>query len=198
MCNGFELYPSADPWHGDLVAPLIKGHGKSHGKNKIQRLGYSLAVKAQAMDEEQQMGIISVDLRVIEVGDRFVEGVPHVVVKLIQAPTGEILIGNIEIADSDKSAKCNTVWCQTKDVLDDAFRKVKECGGRLGHKGPGKEATRPVDAHKPASHHGHHDHHDHHAMDQDDYDWGKLLENVVAHIIFPVLMGITAGVGVAT
>merc|ERR1712169_87699 len=163
LLNGYELYPSADPWHGDLTAEVVKGNGKT----KNQMLGYSLAVGPQAYDDNQALEVINVSLHVIEVGGRFIEGIPTINVKLIKAHTGEVLIGAVDMVSAEQ-AECTDVWCRVKEGWESAWKGIKAASGCRKHKGHG---------------HGHHD--------------GKLMKNLAFSILLPVLTGITAGVGVA-
>ncbi|KAH7019140.1 hypothetical protein EDB80DRAFT_886896 [Ilyonectria destructans] len=198
LLNGFELYPNADPWQGDLSAAVIKGNGKSRDR----RLGYGLSVRPEGMDEDQQLEVIAVELLVIEVGDRFVEGVPLVKVKLVKSTAGEILIGSLNLAGSETLAlpsQCSSMLCRVESMIDDAWKSVKSsfkskgCGGMRNH-GHGKteEKSGPVqDGHK-----SHGQHNSEHKSHHHDHSW-SMLKHITSYIFLPVLMGITAGVGVA-
>ncbi|KAH7175486.1 hypothetical protein EDB81DRAFT_770047 [Dactylonectria macrodidyma] len=210
MLNGFELYPNADPWQGDLSAAVVRGNGRS----KDRRLGYGLSVRPEGMDEEQQMEIIAVGLLVIEVGDRFVEGVPLVQVKLIKAPNGEILIGSIDMAGFeglvDVPEQCSSLWCSVHAMIEGAWKSVKStfkskgCGGMRGHghghghghkshhngHGNAGEEADSVQVGEKHGHHGEHKSHHHH------HSW-SIVKHITSYVFLPVLIGITAGVGVA-
>lgn len=203
VLNDFELYPNADPWHGDLVASVVSnGH---NGKVKEDRLGYSLAVRPEAMDDDQHFEVIAVDLRIIEVGSRFVEGVPAVKVKLLKAPGGDIVIGSVNV-DEESSGEpsgdaCATLWCRVHGFFDDAVKDLKDL-----KKGFAKGGCSKV-------HHGHHQqqhtspapHEDEelgqdqveHEKDRVHHPWAHMMTNFTSYIFIPILMGITAGVGVA-
>ncbi|KAH7157475.1 hypothetical protein B0J13DRAFT_541882 [Dactylonectria estremocensis] len=207
MLNGFELYPNADPWQGDLSAAVVKGNGHS----KDRRLGYGLSVRPEGMDEEQQLEIIAIGLLVIEVGDRFIEGVPLVQVKLVKAANGEILIGSISMAGSeghvDTLAQCSSLWCTVPTMFDGVWESLKStfkskgCGGMRGHghghkshhNGHGNtgEETDSIQVGEKHGHHGEHKSHHHHH-----HSW-SVVKHITSYIFLPVLMGITAGVGVA-
>ncbi|KAK5994931.1 hypothetical protein PT974_03320 [Cladobotryum mycophilum] len=191
VLNGFELYPNADPWHGDLMA-TVKGR---FGSGREKKLGYSLSIVPQAFDEDQKMELVDVVLRVIEVGNRFVDQVPIVKVGLIKAATGEIIIGNVEIKEPAQ-VPCNSMFCRTKTMIGDALNGVKgfgSCGrGRHNkHRPHGSKTTEhPQHQVEEPQGHRHHESGEHHSR-------GRLLRNIIAHIVLPVLMGVTAGVGVA-
>lgn len=183
--NGYELYPNADPWHGDLTADMVK----SNGKAKEQLLGYSLAVGPHAYDEQQGLEVIGIGLHIIEVGGRFIEGIPTISIKAIKAPSGEILIGDIELVDSEH-AGCNDFLCRVKDGLRSMFKGRKPCGKMANghHRGSQADGAR-VDGKRP--------HHDRPTFHEDRHNWGELLKNIAFSILLPVLTGITAGIGVA-
>lgn len=194
MLNGFELYPNADPWGGDLMANLVKQNGQEESK----RLGYSLAVEPVAMDAYQQMQLIDVKLRVIEVGGHFVDGVPAVKVQLIRAVTEDLAISSVHV-EKATDVKCSTVWCRFQDMtlaIAKAFDSFKGCVGRHRNKGqhnPSSPAVTPQqDAAGAAPTHG-----DGQQSHGHRHNWRLLFKNIASHIFLPVLMGITAGVGVA-
>ncbi|KJZ75971.1 hypothetical protein HIM_04795 [Hirsutella minnesotensis 3608] len=202
MLNGFELYPNADPWSGDLKALMSKADGSNESKN----LGYSLAIEPVAMDEYQQMSLIDVDFKIIEVGGQFVEGVPTVKVQIIQTITEDIAIGKVDVQPSSSGAECTSMWCRAQDVAGDIFSVldglkggiqsgIEGCFGSGNHDMliaemdqtekdgagavpviSGPESEEP----SPSRH-----------------NWRLLVKNVASHIFLPVLMGVTAGVGVA-
>jgi hypothetical protein len=183
--NGFELYPNADPWHGDLSASVVRGSGYE----KSQRLGYSLFVEPEGMDPSQQLEVIGVDLRVIEVGNRFIDGIPSIQIKLVKAPTQEILIGSLDIKERAPSG-CRSAWCRARERFDKAVKGIGGC----------RKPSRPTHGfhHGPQRTH----HHPHGPQWMADgpaprHQWGHLIRNMASHIFLPVLMGITAGFGVA-
>ncbi|KAL7929567.1 hypothetical protein V8C35DRAFT_315111 [Trichoderma chlorosporum] len=198
MVNGFELYPHADPWRDDLVAEVVRASGASNERT----LGYSLSVLPRAKDEEQQLELVDVKLRVIEVGHRFVDDIPLVKVGLIKAPTGEIVISDMQLMAAPEMP-CHSMWCRAKAAL----KGFGGCRGKM-HKGPHHEPMPGAKEDRPR--HPHHDHkphmhirphhRPHHAPEEEwnsQRDWRRLVTSVASHIVLPVLMGITAGVGVA-
>ncbi|KAH6894098.1 hypothetical protein B0T10DRAFT_479516 [Thelonectria olida] len=209
VLNGFELYPNADPWQGDLTAAVIKGNGKSRDRT----LGYGLAIRPEGMDEDQKLEVIGLELLIIEVGDRFIDGVPPVAIKLIKALNGDILIGSISlngINPNDSEGQCNTLWCRVSGLFEGAWTGVKGkfkgmgCHGKNahghGHKGhhhgQDKSEHQQGSKHhgdKTHDHHGKfgHKHHHHHEK-----AW-SVVKHVASYIFLPVIMGMTAGVGVA-
>ncbi|QGI83148.1 unnamed protein product [Fusarium fujikuroi] len=185
VLNGFELYPHADPWNGDLSAAVIKANGKSD----MRRLGYGLAIRPEGVDKDQHLEVVNVEVRIIEVGDRFVDGVPPVTVKLIKAPVGEIIIGSIEVkGDGEKTPEDCDMWCRAKGMVHDTWKDVKgKFKGKGCHGGHGKGENKPTDNFK----------HGPLVNKAPEQSWSDVFTHVTAYIIIPVLMGVAAGVGVA-
>ncbi|KAG6038179.1 hypothetical protein E4U41_004488 [Claviceps citrina] len=200
LLNEIELYPHADPWHGRLATAVAS----TDGETRWQKLGYSLAVVPKAMGEGAKLQLLDVELKVIEVGDRFVDGVPAVSVKLFKAPSGEVSIAGVDVALS-KVSECDSLICHAEKAMADAFkalkgfRPLKGCHGRLRHgksdallrggswDGPGSRGgSEEQQPHvRPHEHLGH------------GHEWRQTLTHIAAQVLLPVLMGITAGVGVA-
>ncbi|KAL6889222.1 hypothetical protein HDV57DRAFT_525263 [Trichoderma longibrachiatum] len=208
MVNGFELYPHADPWRDDLVAEVVRAGGG--GSSSERTLGYSLSVLPRARDDEQQLELVDVKLRVIEVGHRFVDDVPVVKVGLIKAPGGEIVIADMQLMPVPEMP-CDSIWCRAKSAL----KGFGGCHKKMPHEHKGPH-PHPHPHHGPGAkeeeedghpHHPHHHEHKphrhqrpHHAPKEEwnsERDWRQLVLSVASHIVLPVLMGITAGVGVA-
>ncbi|KAK0628694.1 hypothetical protein B0T17DRAFT_505339 [Bombardia bombarda] len=155
LLNGFELYPSADPFHDILWAPLsldkkaVKVDGdedrpgrstpppfRPHG-SKPQHLGYSLRIHPVAQDEGSQLELIALDLQIIEVGTVFIDGIPNVHVKLIKDPSGKLLIGDIETTTSETLQKtpldkqqdeCITLMCKCLAIVQDKIKNMRRPG----------------------------------------------------------------------
>ncbi|KAH7316469.1 hypothetical protein B0I35DRAFT_409666 [Stachybotrys elegans] len=166
--NGLELYPTPDPLH-DLNASVMRAHKKT----KWQRLGYSLAITKLGKDDQQHLEVLGVQLEIVEVGNHFVKGVPVLDIKLIQAPNGELLMGNVAILENDAS-KCDTTLCRLRKM----FENSRGCKGFRGQ--------------QSGSHHRHDGHrHGHHG------NFGELVRQIATHLFLPALMGLMAGVLVA-
>lgn len=198
--NGYELYPNADPWHGDLTAEVMNGNGKK----KEQLLGYSLAVGPQAYDMEQSLEIVNVELHVIEVGGRFIDGIPTIDVKLVKAATGEILIGAVDTHTATEP-ECTGIWCSIKQGLDQAlndfdqiwndfdqiWNDFKPCskGAAVDQGAEESKSTIELDGQRPYD--------DYPTYDDVDFDWADVMESIVFSVVLPVLTGIAAGLCVA-
>lgn len=180
MLNDFELYPTANPWNGDLSAVVVD----AHGTEKQRRLGYSLKVEPRPEDVDLRMQVVDIELRVIEVGSYFVEGIPTVKVQLIRAQN-EVAIGNVELMRPGAS-RCTTSWCQWLDKTMASLSKLMGKITPMGcHRRPhhGAKASQDGHAGRPHRHHRH--------------TLGRLAKDIAMHIVLPVLVGLTTGVGLA-
>jgi len=209
LVNGFELYPSADPFQ-TLAAP--QANDRKEARDLVitpQRLGYSLQASPVAHDAEGGLELVIVDLQIIEVGDVFIKDIPNVRVKVIKVADGGLMIGGIETTASQTPGSsggedCETVMCKwiafAQDKLRQMKEKVKGCHGGSG-KGVVGGADRGMGHHGQTGHgHGH----GHHAGEQPQqhtanspHTFGKLIKNIFMHILLPVLIGIVAGVSVS-
>lgn len=118
LVNDFELYPFADPFSSNLMAPQVlddgaevekrhdhhggeeDGHrrGKHHRRPKpqAQRLGFGLHVSPVQKDTDGNFELIEIELQVIEVGYTFVENIPKVRVNLVKDQEGKLLMTTVE------------------------------------------------------------------------------------------------------
>ncbi|KAG6104423.1 hypothetical protein E4U14_005729 [Claviceps sp. LM454 group G7] len=179
LVNGLELYPRAER--------------ATASKVNSQRLGYSLSVVRQSVGAGAagaKMQLLDVELRVLEVGDRFVEGVPVVNVKLFRGLNEEMKIADVAVAASRFSG-CHSMACRAKEGMADAWRALmgvrplRGCHGR----GRGQHHSQTSALLQNGSGDGRPQIHE--------QEWRPLLTHIAAQIFLPVLMGMTAGVGVA-
>ncbi|KAI0862795.1 hypothetical protein F4860DRAFT_470461 [Xylaria cubensis] len=199
--NGYELYPHPVPLKDTLTAPVLPNmadrrmgvpphfRGGPDRAWKDQPLGFAMQTGVVATDDDEDLQLINVELQIVEVGNMFVRRIPNVQVQLVKTPSGKLAIGAIETIGSGgdetvgKQKECSTTICKWKALFFEKLSRVfKSCGGRKG----------------PSSHHGEHGHrhghgpHPHHMGHRP--SWGHGLKIFVRHIVFPVLIGIVAGI----
>ncbi|KAK4192586.1 hypothetical protein QBC35DRAFT_484335 [Podospora australis] len=225
VVNGFELYPNADPFSNQLVAPQVLdtesetdrhddghedgGHHKHphhrRPKPQPQRLGFGMHVGPVMKSPDSELELIEVELQIIEIGFSFVENIPRLKVNLLKDSTGKLLMSPVEKATPQKSVEapvegeeeCATAMCKIMAITRQKMKDLKKMRPTFGCHG-GK--MRPA-------HHGEHPHHPqpvphgirppHLQFSQREHSWGKLFKNIFAHILLPVLIGIVAGVSVS-
>ncbi|KAG6000361.1 hypothetical protein E4U21_005553 [Claviceps maximensis] len=201
LLNGLELYPHAET----VVAAAAASPDPETTTTREQRnLGYSLTVVSEAMGKGSKLQLLDVELRVIEVGERFVDGVPAVNVRLFKAPLSEeIIIADVAVAPS-KTSGCMSLACRAREGMSDALRALnglrpfRGCHGRGGrwlHRGGEPEGKKPATMLPQTQAHG--ESRWMHSQSRRRHAWRRILTQIAAQILLPVLMGVTAGAGVA-
>lgn len=225
LVNGFELYPSADPFQTLAASQVGEARGDGHGLGlPLQRLGYSLQARPVARDEVRELELVMVDLQVIEVGDVFVKNIPGVRVKVVKVDgEGQMWIGGVEMVASQtptsgEGEECETLMCKWIAFAKGKMREMKSKVGGCHGMGKGN-ATTVGNGNKGVGHgtfgddrgmlhHGHPGHghgHGNHALSggpwmhdaQPKHTFGKLFKNIFVHVLMPVFIGIVAGVSVS-
>ncbi|CEJ82828.1 hypothetical protein VHEMI02874 [[Torrubiella] hemipterigena] len=198
--NGFEVYPDADPFHGDLQARLYA----DGGPNELQKLGYSIAtVPLTPADPESRFQVVDVTLRVVEVGSLFVDDLPTIVVRMVELPTGETFIGNIETLDQVKDT-CTSALCRLGekfDLLWESFEELKSvkfwdctagdrsCIRRMAWSISGTTSMDRLSGDKIST--------QGQKILGRPREWSRLIKQVSSYVFLPVLFGITGGILIA-
>ncbi|PQE15773.1 hypothetical protein CJF30_00006196 [Rutstroemia sp. NJR-2017a BBW] len=197
--NGLRFYPidvGSEPPMEPLTAPqLIKTPGTAWAEAADPELGFALRVAhAVPYSKEDEINLITVVFDVIEVGKTFVTGVPSVELKLLETPSGKLMIGDSQIipaksqsaSPTDNIQECTTPLCKWRAILADRLSKLKGFTGCGGKARPASEKP-----HHHGSHGGdgrpHRFHHKHHGF-------ARFLRGIVLHIFVPVVIGIVAGI----
>ncbi|KAI0154201.1 hypothetical protein GGR57DRAFT_119682 [Xylariaceae sp. FL1272] len=212
--NGFELYPNPDPSRGlPLAAVLPNKHPKHHSKQEpkdaldefmnhashvdshgipehaYKTLGFGMHSYTVPTTDMGDAALVNVELQIMEVGDVFVNGIPDVVVSLVQTGSGKLAMAKIDTIErtvespmgGQKDKECTTMLCRWKAALLGPFRKG------CGRKGAGMAGDRPP----PPPYHGHHGHHEEH---EHRHGHVRFVAKFLTNIILPVLVGILAGI----
>ncbi|OTA54644.1 hypothetical protein K449DRAFT_389097 [Hypoxylon sp. EC38] len=211
MLNGFELYPNADPFRNSLTAVVRpdvphrrtkRPHYKGPKSDFAQSLGFGMQTRSiPKTDEKDEFELLLIDLDIIEVGDVFIDGIPDVQIKLLKAPTGQLIIGEIDTTESEtkqnnpmeNQEECTTFLCKWKAIVMQklaSLRLHKGCGGHRTHAKVGDQTKEEGQVDQPVVVDGDNDHHHGHRQ----RNWGLLFKNIASHILLPVAIGILAGV----
>ncbi|KAG5999666.1 hypothetical protein E4U43_001932 [Claviceps pusilla] len=203
LLNGRELYPqAAASTDREREAKAAAATATATMAREQRNLGYSLAVVPEAVGKGSKLQLLNVELRVIEVGDRFVDGVPAINVRLFKAPFSEdIIIADVAVATS-KVSGCNSLACRAREGMGDmltalkGLRPLRGChgrGGRRVHHGKNHDAMLLPETQMQAQRGSSRNR----PQSPPSHEWRRILTHIAAQILLPVLMGITAGVGVA-
>jgi hypothetical protein len=202
LLNGLQIYPvdyESRTFIELLTADqLVKGLAGTWEYASSPKLGYSLAVAHPAVTaNNEELDLVTVKIEVLEVGDKFVHGIPVVILKLLETPSGKLMIGDAEIlpapsrfsAPTDSDKECTTMICKWRAVIADNLSKIKGCAGKArpgahGKHGPG---ARPHGHGRPRPHGPHrpHRHHQRHG------GFARFLRNIVLHVFIPIMVRLT-------
>ncbi|KAK0656462.1 hypothetical protein B0T16DRAFT_320270 [Cercophora newfieldiana] len=178
-----------------------RGPGGPFGRKfpQPQPLGFTLHTGSLVKEADSQLELLTVDLKIIEVGGEFINGIPELHMKLLKDASGRLMIGDVEKAEPEPQVvipetreQCTTLLCKWMTSI---FGSKKPCHGQ-----------RPDPAPAPEVYHGHGSEFPYpkvvsepsrHMNSRPERSWGRLLKNIASHIILPVLIGIVAGVSVS-
>lgn len=202
LLNGLQVYPEpqSEMFMQSLTAPLIaKTSDNTWEHVSTPKLGWSLSVRHPvAYSNHDQLGLVALHLEIVEVGDKFLSGLPTVEMKLLETPSGKLMIGDAQITQpkseiskpTDGGQECTTIICKWRAIFADRLSKLKGCGAKARSK-----ASHAFSG--PKSYHGHHGrpgpdrpfrHHHRHG------GFGRFLKGIVLHVFIPVLIGIMVGI----
>ncbi|KAF4632814.1 hypothetical protein G7Y89_g5312 [Cudoniella acicularis] len=205
MLNGLQLYP-VDPkspsFMGPLVADqLVKLPGSKLAFASEPKLGYSLSVKHPVHSKEDQLDLVAIHIEIVEVANKFIDGIPSIDLKLVETPSFKLMLGDAEISASksttstpnDGNQECTTMVCKWRAIIADKLSKLKGCASK----------ARPAAAVENPKHHGHHGrphrrphggpnrlfrHHRHR------HSIGRFFRNIAVHVLVPIFIGIAVGI----
>lgn len=205
MLNDFPLYPLDTtpqrldhPLTADQLVETSDGHWNYAASPK---LGYSVGVQPLAFLDNEQIGLTTLRLQVMQLGQAFIIGFPTVEIKLLETPSGKLLIGDIDIINGpenisdDQGEECTTIICRWRAIVADKILKLKGlkgCGGRRRpHQGSTMEPAKPIHHGHPRPAHGtHRPHHHHHRHG----GFALVLRAIVFHVFIPIMVGVVVGI----
>jgi len=203
LLNGLPIYP-IDPRSQAFMMPLTADQLAKNADNtwsyvSTPTLGYSLSVK-HPVQAEDKLDLVSIHIEIVEVANKFLTGIPSVELKLLETPSGKLMLGDAEITapksqspePTDDGQECTTIVCKWRAIIADRLSKLKGCGGKAkahvkggpnkhGHHGRPNN-SRPHGTHRPFRHHRHR------------HSLSRFLRNVALHVMVPVLIGIVVGI----
>jgi len=206
--NGLQIYPLDS--HAAFMEPLTASQMVKASDNTWQyvstpKLGYSLSVRHPLSSSNQdQLDLVAIHLEIVEVADKFLSGMPSIELKLLETPSGKLMIGDAQITapkspaskPTDDGQECTTTLCKWRAIVADKLSKLKGCGSK----------SRPEPAHfaegwspkaNHGKHHGDHSEHRPHRPYRHHHRHGgfaRFLRGVVLHVFIPVLIGIMVGI----
>jgi len=206
LLNGLQIYPidtQSESFMQPLVAPqVVKSPSDTWEYASTPKLGYSLSIQHPVTHSNQdQLDLIAIHLEIMEVADKFVDGIPSIEIKLLQTASGKLMIGDAEISSpksvlskpTDDGQECTTIICKWRAIVADKLSKFKGCSGKKSPLNAHASSARPHGHGRPRPHGPHRPHrpHRHHHRSG---GFARFLRSVILHVFIPVVIGIIVGV----
>lgn len=202
VLNGVPIYPMeplSEAFMQPLTAPQLIHTGDDWNMAAEPVLGYSLSVKHPVHSEQDQLDLVSLHIEIVEVANKFLNGIPAVEIKLLETPSGKLMLGDAEIitaqtpTPSDGDQECTTVICKWRAIIAAKLSKLKSGCGSKARPETAVDESSPKDHGRPQPHvgrprpHGHFRHHH-------KYNLGRFLRNIAIHVLLPILVGVAVGI----
>lgn len=203
LLNGLPIYP-IEAQSAMLMEPLTAPLMALTTDNKwvqtwTPTLGYSIMVHHPVpYSKQDQMDLVAIHFEIVEVGDKFLSGLSSVDIKLLETPSGKLMIGDAQITQAkseiskptDDIHECTTIICKWRAIIADKVSKLKGCGSKAR-----PSTTKASSEHKKKPHYGHHSrpnrpfrHHHRHG------GFARFFKGIILHVFIPVLIGIMFGI----
>jgi len=125
--NGLQIYP-LDP-HSEsfidaLTAPqMIESSPFEVAKPK---LGYSLQIQSRPHSAKDQLDLVFITLDIVEVGGKFVDGIPSVELELLRTPSNKLMIADLNLSSlksdltrPNTGKECTSIACKWRAIMVD-------------------------------------------------------------------------------
>jgi len=210
--NDVQIYP-IDPRNTPLMMEpltadqLVKSPAGTWEYAASPKLGYALAVSHPAVSSNnEQLNLVNIKMEILEVADKFINGMDAVVMKLLETPSGKLMIGDVDIIPipvsnpsnpTDNNQECTTMLCKWRAIIADKLAKVKgSIKGCAGKARPGAHGSKHGSGVRPHGHgrprpHGPHRPHRHHHRHG---GFSRFLRSIVLHVFIPIMIGVVVGV----
>jgi hypothetical protein len=212
LLNGLPIYPQDDPFlhqHMLTADQLVKSEDGTWNYAATPDLGFFLGIRHSATSsDDTQIGLIEIHAQVLHVGAKFIDGIAIAELKLLETPSGKLMIGDARLllpakvsasGPTDASLECANIICRWKAILAAKLSelklpklpKLKACNGpehgqawssKSGHS---RHSARPHDSHRPHRPHRHHHRHG---------SFSRFIRGVVFHVFIPIFIGIAVGI----
>jgi len=216
LLNGAQLYPKnllKAPFFEPITAPqMIESipHPNTWIDASNPQLGYRLHIN-HVPSSNEEIDLVELEFQVVEVGDRFIRGMHQIDLKILETPSGKLMIGDgqIVVAPSEEveavqdGEECTSIICKWKATIAHKLQGTKGCGRKSGkHSGISSGFRRPhiitnggYSSHKDYAHRksGHHDHH-HHRHHRHHHPLIRFIVGIALHVLVPIAIGMVVGI----
>jgi hypothetical protein len=205
--NDVQIYP-IDPRSTTFMEPLtadqlVKSPAGTWEYAASPKLGYGISVSHPATSNNEQLDLVNINIEILEVADTFVNGIDAVLMKVLETPSGKLMIGDVEIIPiptqsptskpTDGNQECATMICKWRAIIADKLSKIKGCAGKARPGAHGSKHSSGVRPHghgrpRPQGPHRPHRHHHRHG------GFARFFRSIVLHVFIPIMIGVVVGV----
>lgn len=207
MLNGLQLYPLDDnSLRQEILTAdqLVKAPDGTWNYVGTPGLGFGFSI------HHDHPELVEINVQVFNVGGKFIDGMSTADLKILETPSGKLMIGDAQISpakvpESGPAAigqECTNFICKWKAIVAAKLAqfkamKLKGCAGKSkidhplsGHRKPGHRAhghgSRPHGvgfhgSHRPQRHQRH-------------GSFARFIRRVIFHVFVPVLIGVVVGI----
>jgi len=193
LLNGLPIYPVdlRQFMNGDILTADQRFEG-SENVWTVATLGYSMSAKHVEASSQDQVSLTALHISIIEVANQFISGIPSMEIKLLETPSRQLMIGDVEVMASPYTTgqECTTLLCKWKAIITAKVSELKkECGSSKAHPQAGTD-PKPYHGHGRPRVGGKHRGHRHHKPSA----FARFLRGIVFHVFIPIVIGIMVGI----
>jgi len=203
MLNGVQMYP-VDLQMMNMLEPLtadqlVKTSDGTWNYAASPRLGYEFAAEHSKTSDNELLDVVDVTITVVQIGGTLIRGFPHIDLKLVETPSGKLMIGDVAIkeatAPTHGGQECSTLICKWRAIIAEKMSKLKGCGRKRPQHGAATEinGSKPIHKGDPRPH-PHHRPHGHHGHRHNRGGFAKVVRNIVFHVLLPIMIGVFVGI----
>ncbi|KAI9743381.1 MAG: hypothetical protein M1818_003227 [Claussenomyces sp. TS43310] len=194
--NDVQMYPFHPAF--SLKASQIISTPAGAEQTRIAVLGFETTSYPQSeSSDDAEIGLYAVPIQITQFGDRYVDGVESVDLKLLKTQSGRMMIADVSVAPPghliQHEKPCASLYCGWKATFADKLSNSRHGKG----KGCGSKATSSEGHHNGQHRPGHCGqkcHHSHHGIAR----LSHALKRVTMHVLIPSLINIGAAAIVGT
>lgn len=173
-------------------------------------LGYAMSIELPS-EQSDEIGLLDISIQILQIGDVFVDDIDSIELKLLQTPSGRLMIADLASAPTQAfgqlrigqpSGQCVSLLCKTKAFISAKLSQLRPkrlgCGGIDVAQSAAREQNRPhlptdcgphCHPHDLHGHsHGIHGYHKHHGFSKASH----ILRSVTFHLLIPLFIGVVS------
>lgn len=183
--NGVQIYPTPIIPSATIAALQTASDGREPA---YVVLGYELLSKPVASSKQDELDLVAIRLQIFEIGDRFVDGLESVEVRILKTPSGRLVAVKLDRAPTTNAGgkDCASFICKVKSMMATKLDAIKSI--KLGTGCP-KAAAKHAGKGSHKGNHGNRPHHKQRGFRK----FLHAMKSIALHVLIPVFIGIAVG-----